>query len=794
MSTKRRLVHKHWSPIDVVAFSAEVMKTLTQVDDPSFLSPADFTSAFHKVVGKPSRNSSAHYSRAAARTLWDQCEDVFRSMPSAERPKRKKLQWATFRAFTSEKSGGHKLREFSSGIKSGWRSQNFGRSGRPVLHGFLDNDGLVCGEWAHMSGCMQSRLQTLYANPLAAARFKDKLACLKTTVWASFQSAVLGLQTVFSAEACARKVAKMSVGKAADSTGLTSELLKAMLSTDGFWPLLAAFFVSISLLHRDVLAEWLHIPLCLLPKVRRPTAPNDLRLVVLANILEKLYRRVLYKASLPLLPLLHFNVGGRPGHQCADLSLSLRLVASRAASHKVVFIAKVDFQAAFDSVCQEDVLDCLLASSVPVAWIYAFLRSTTHTELFISRPDLECEIVQSQGIRQGMPDSSWLFTAVWDHLVRPLFAKCDAKSFGFLVGDKHFHHAVFCDDTLLVSPLASQLASMVSDFSSHFAPHNLGVHKGKLLAISSLQCDPVIVSIDGSDVSLPFASSMPIWGCNFSLRGDFSSLALEHRVKAAQAPFHSNIRMLCARLVPLASLIRFLARTTALSLTWSAEIWCLQPQVLKRLDFVFISLVIKMLGSIRNASQPWLDWWLGTFRAARVHIQLAEAPWPSQIVLRRYWYWCGHVARLPSEHLLAHVFLHCNSQALAFSNARCGLPTSPIVVWELLVHCFVDSYFGGYVLWFRMALDRVSWDQCSDQFVKFILEMWQPHAWKASRVSFASDGSEFELLLDQNMSTSDPYTLLSIPLNIVDMQTRIRDLALSRLPSVDDATLLQRIG
>ena len=140
----------------------------------------------------------------------------------------------------------------------------------------------------------------------------------------------------------------------------------------------------------------------------------DTRPITLSNILLKTLAQLLLKRGLPLLRPIGSLQFCKTGSQSVELILALRRLAQQAHEWREKFwIIKLDVRKAFDSVSQQ-YLSTLVADKVgdTLPWeARAWLQVIGARGFSVAFGEDTLHVDQTNGVRQGSPDSPSLFSA-----------------------------------------------------------------------------------------------------------------------------------------------------------------------------------------------------------------------------------------------------------------------------------------------------------------------------------------------------------------------------------------------
>ncbi|KAJ0589979.1 putative RNA-directed DNA polymerase [Helianthus annuus] len=153
--------------------------------------------------------------------------------------------------------------------------------------------------------------------------------------------------------------------------------------------------------------------IALIPKVRDPTLVKHFRPISLIGLIYKIFAKILAQRIKPVIPNLvsYTQTGFIEGRCILEGPLIVNEVISWAKGNKKkMFIFKIDFEKAYDSVNWKFLLSNLKAMNFPLLWrkwVGASLASSRASILVNGSPTMEFSM--SRGLRQGDPISPFLF-------------------------------------------------------------------------------------------------------------------------------------------------------------------------------------------------------------------------------------------------------------------------------------------------------------------------------------------------------------------------------------------------
>ncbi|KAJ0535047.1 putative RNA-directed DNA polymerase [Helianthus annuus] len=203
--------------------------------------------------------------------------------------------------------------------------------------------------------------------------------------------------------------------------------------------------------------------IALIPKVRDPSLVKHFRPISLIGMLYKIIAKLLARRVKPVIPGLVSNIqtGFIEGRSILEGPLIVNEVLAWAKSYKKqMFIFKVDFEKAYDSINWKFILSNLKAMNFPLLWrkwIGAGLKSGRASVLVNGSPTKEFGL--SRGLRQGDPLSPFLFILALEALdvIMKRAIKCELFKGVVLPRDgPTISHLCYADDAIFLGEWSAE--------------------------------------------------------------------------------------------------------------------------------------------------------------------------------------------------------------------------------------------------------------------------------------------------------------------------------------------------
>ena len=344
------------------------------------------------------------------------------------------------------------------------------------------------------------------------------------------------------------------------------------------------------------------------------------------------------------------------GKQAPELLVVLRRVVRHAKEWGVpTWIVKLDIRKAFDSVWQESMGDMVAArvgglrpggggSAGGMPWeARAWLGLLEAREMRIAVGDTITSIPQTNGVRQGSPDSPILFSRIvadclegalreTSHMLHPSKGPPPPESGG-----------AFMDDTYLWSHDPAHLQALLAALERRLAAHGLTINPVKTAIIHSRPEGGGFV-VGGKLVPCkPFGEVIIALGSPLTFGEGVAAIIAEMQHRARKA-FHKHSKLLCAP-TPLKGRIKLhqtLVRGAAL---WGGQSWPITDGILKAINSTQLNHIRRMMHPARRPGETWDQWHIRTMRGARVALHQSQVVRWSTFQSVHTWDLYGHMAR-----------------------------------------------------------------------------------------------------------------------------------------------------
>ena len=420
-------------------------------------------------------------------------------------------------------------------------------------------------------------------------------------------------------------MAKWKNHKATGPDGIALEALRLMFDQPRWQPKLCELLNDA--LYRGALPpEATKGASVLLPKCVLPATWSDARPITLSSAILKWISQLLLLRGVPLLQDCCMHQWATKGKQGVELILSLRKLVRVAHEWKMPFyVVKIDIAKAFDSVAQEKLGDLVfrkIAQKGGQPWeARLWLSLLEARELCFHVQQNHVGITQTNGVRQGSPDSPVLFAA---QIGEALDATLQAVNGGkpphvgrhdALQPPPH-SGAAFMDDTYIWGESPEYVQQVLDELEKQLRKLGLSINPKKTQVISNTEDGPARFRIGGVTVAPDGPKAlMTILGAPISLSGDVAPVVAEMQGRARRA-FHAHKRIVCssAPLQERLNMHQTLVRGAAL---WGCPAWPVNSALIHAANSTQLLQVRTMTAAKRGATESWQEWNIRTMRRAR---------------------------------------------------------------------------------------------------------------------------------------------------------------------------------
>ncbi|CAE7913948.1 unnamed protein product [Symbiodinium necroappetens] len=509
------------------------------------------------------------------------------------------------------------------------------------------------------SGKLSAHMSSIFCKaPLAQTRgamqplLDEVTRQCKVTPWKPFSESEMRIT-----------MAKWQNHKATGPDGIALEALKLMFDDDVWRPWIAEL-LNDSLYRGALPPSATTGASVLLPKCLLPADWSDTRPITLSSAVLKWISQLLLHRGVPLLQPCCQHQWASKGKQGVELLLSLRKLARVAHEWRTPFyIVKIDIAKAFDSIAQEALGELVvrrIAREGGLPWeARLWLSLLEARELTFHVDKRQVCIQQSNGVRQGSPDSPVLFAAKIGEALDATLAAVNGGAPPHVGRHKALEPpphsgAAFMDDTYVWGESPEYVQQVLAELEVRLRAIGLLINAKKTQVISNIDEDPFRFTIGGKTVKPDGPKTvMTILGAPVTLAGDVAPIVAEMQGRARRA-FHKHKKVLCSR-APLKdrlNLHQTLVRGAAL---WGCPAWPVNASLLQAANSTQLLQLRCMITGKRPPSEAWQDWNKRTMRRARALLHQHKFLRWSTHALQLQWNLWGHIGRAsfaPTFHIM----------------------------------------------------------------------------------------------------------------------------------------------
>ena len=512
--------------------------------------------------------------------------------------------------------------------------------------------------------------------------------------------------------------AKWPRRKAAGPDGIVHEALFFLMQND-MWAHRILYILN-DAMYRGTLPELLEKGVTiLLPKTPTPATWSDTRPITISSSMLKWLAQLLLRRTQHLLaPLCRLQWCAK-NRQSVEMLLAIRKIARMARDWGGPFIiVKLDVKKAFDTASQcsmgDLITDHIGAQGHP--WEARVWLSLLHAKgMDVQFGGTNVYITQTNGVRQGGPDSPVVFSAlIGDTLLKTAQrVTADPRGPDPRLPPPPHHTAGYMDDVYVWGESPQHVQEILTVLESILAEHGLYINHLKTCAIANKGQHTLRIAGHAVETQGPHHPIM-VLGSPVSFAG---VLTAELATRARKA-FYGNKKTLCAKtkLVSRIKAHNIIVREAAL---WGAPTWPIHDSLLRAANTAQLQQVRIMMDLRRRPGEPWHEWNTRTLRAARVTLHKLEIPRWSTRALEAIWNLWGHVGRAAdttTRDILAWRGMQfwAEEQLKPSSiGARHAGRYNPNLDTERHI-----TATAGNTRWWEVARDRELWQRLGTQFVE----------------------------------------------------------------------------
>ncbi|CAE8615691.1 unnamed protein product [Polarella glacialis] len=254
------------------------------------------------------------------------------------------------------------------------------------------------------------------------------------------------------------------------------------------------------------------------------------------------------------------------------------------------------------------------------------------------------------GVRQGSPESAFMFVAALDFVMAPVIDKWKTAQMEVKLGSKLLNHFVFADDITLFASFVAQAEEMLVDVVHALAGIGMTLTPAKCewTCNESVIAATAEITLNLEAVKNVNASGMTILGSLFTSNAN-THADFENSMGCAWKRFWSLLPILIRRKTASTSRVKLLDMTVARCLLWKIQAWRLTIRQIQRLDMLQKEMIKKMMGNFRSQGESFVRAYKkGESAAFLKNNERMVWPHPWRQSVHR---WAGHLARFPRDRI-----------------------------------------------------------------------------------------------------------------------------------------------
>ena len=515
----------------------------------------------------------------------------------------------------------------------------------------LDSDSWEDDLRKHMTTIFAKRSENTTREAMQRMREECTRMC-KHQAWRPFTEAEMRIT-----------MSKWKRHKATGTDGIALEALQ-LLFEDPRWQPRIAELLNDSLYRGDMPPWVTEGASVLLPKTAVPQGWSDTRPITLSSAILKWIAQLLLLRGTPALLECCQHQWASRHKQGVELILAMRKLARVSHEWRTPFyVVKIDIAKAFDSIAQEKLGDLVMrkiANRGDMPWearLWLRLLEARSLNFYVQKHKVTVE--QTNGVRQGSPDSPVLFAAAIGETLDAVLGQVrggrppHVGRHGALEPPPH-SGAAFMDDTYVWGESPEYVQEVLTALEEAFLELGLRINAKKTHVVSTIADDPFRFRIGGVQVAPDGPDSiLTILGAPVTLSGAIAPLVAEMQ-RRARCAFHANRKLLCSR-APVADRLKMhqtLVRSAAL---WGCPAWPPQAALLQAANTTQLLQARAMICGGRTPTETWQDWHIRSLRKTRAVLHQNKVMRWSTHSLQMQWQLWGHIGRAsfaPTFHIL----------------------------------------------------------------------------------------------------------------------------------------------
>ena len=222
------------------------------------------------------------------------------------------------------------------------------------------------------------------------------------------------------------------------------------------------------------------IPL-LKSKQKDPSVSDNYRPLSIANVISKIFEKVLLSRMMPFFNTTDNQFGFKVGHSTDTCILTLKDTVNYYQSKgSPIFLCFLDFEKVFDKVNHFKLFKILLDRGMPIYLVGTLVHWYREQRCRVKwGSDLSSAFAVTNGIKQGGLISPYLFNICMDDLS----IRLEKADVGCYIGNACVNHLSYADDMVLLAPSVRALQHLVNLCEVYAGEHDLTYQTAKCVCM-----------------------------------------------------------------------------------------------------------------------------------------------------------------------------------------------------------------------------------------------------------------------------------------------------------------------
>lgn len=392
--------------------------------------------------------------------------------------------------------------------------------------------------------------------------------------------------------------------------------------------------------------------------------------------------------------LLQSQSGFRKRKSIQDHIFTIKEIINRAqARSKIVYLAFMDMEKAFDRVPRVKLWECLREKNVGEKLIRVIKCLYRETRNKIISKNAESEIfITNEGVRQGGCLSPLLFIIYMDHLIRAANSRTKSLELGYKNMEKvAISECAFADDVAIMAGNAKDLATNLKIWNEVLNKNGMKMNKSKTkIMVSADRKIDVEIKVDGERIEQ--VSNFQYLGVTLEETGG-QSMEVNRRIEATNRMYYALSKCLINKKeISRATKMKVYKTIYRPILTFGCESWVLSVQDISKIRAVEMKYLRRVKGITKR----------DRIRNEAIREELKIEPIEDYIERRQLGWW-GHLIRMEEDTQTRKVW-----ETKMTGKRKKGRPKQ---TWDDVVKKILKKKGKEWNEAKRLARDRKTWNK-----------------------------------------------------------------------------------